>query len=523
MSLIERRRPTAVVETTGGDVRGAAEDGLDIFKGIPFAAAPVGDLRFRPPQPLSPWPGVRDATEFGPIPVGTRGELHDRFGLEQREMSEDCLSLNIWTPGCDDSRRPVMVWIFGGAFSTGSSTKPGEDGASFARTGDVVVVSINYRVGALGFLHVDGNGNNGLLDQVAALEWVRDNIAAFGGDPGNVTVFGCSAGGISIGTLMGMPAARGLFTKAILESGAYHAPPSEVAEGVASTFIASLGIEPGPGALDRLRALPAAAILDAQSTFLQGSLGARMPFSPVVDGVVLPASPIERIAQGSAAGVAVLIGTTRDEAQVFTVLRQLDDTLDDAELVTRLGRMSGRSLDRERVAELVASYRSRRPGVPAAHVLVELQGDEVFWVPSIRLAERQSVRGDDVFMYRFDHASALGAHHGLEVPFVFNNIDDPRLSVLVGEVTDGMRTLARRMHEAWFTFARTGRPAADGLPDWPNYETGRRATMVLDVDPPGPAVIDDPRGSDRAQWVGLLREDVEDIVIAEVATDAPAS
>src|SRR5205807_1433023 len=224
------------------------------------------------------------------------------FAAPAREMSEDCLSLNVWTPACDDAKRPVMVWIHGGAFLFGTGSTPWYDGRSFARD-DVVLVTINYRLGAFGFLYLDGLANNGILDQVAALEWVRDNIAAFGGDPGNVTAFGESAGAMSVGTLLGMPAAKGLFVKAIPESGAaHHAKTVEEATRVTTEFLAALGLEPGADALERLRAVPVENLLAAQANVVMRRLPGGLPFTPVVDGVVLPEAPIDAIGKGQAAG-----------------------------------------------------------------------------------------------------------------------------------------------------------------------------------------------------------------------------
>src|SRR2546430_3183207 len=253
------------VETTTGAVQGRVKDGILDFRGIPYAAPPVGDLRFRPPQPVQPWSGVLDATHFGPMAPQNQGAMERMFGAPPRPMDEDCLTLNVWTPACDDGKRPVMVWIHGGDFLYGTGATPWYDGRSFARD-DVVLVTINYRLGAFGFLHVDGQGNNGILDQVSALEWVRDNIAAFGGDPGNVTAFGESAGAMSVGTLLGLPAAKGLFVKAIPESGAAHSPrTAEQAEHLARIFLAELGIDTGPNAGERLRDGPVERLLEVQS------------------------------------------------------------------------------------------------------------------------------------------------------------------------------------------------------------------------------------------------------------------
>src|SRR5438105_4576538 len=271
-----------IVETTTGAVEGRLKDGIFDFRGIPYAAPPVGELRFRPPQPAEPWTGVRDATRFGPTAPQNIGAMERMFGAPPQPMDEDCLTLNVWTPACDDGKRPVMVWIHGGAFLFGTGATPWYDGRSFARD-DVVLVTINYRLGAFGFLHVDGQGNNGILDQVSALEWVRDNIAAFGGDPGNVTAFGESAGAMSVGTLLGLPAAKGLFVKAIPESGAAHsAKPRDQAELVTGAFLAELGLEPGADVVERLQTVPAAKLLEAQATVVMRHFVGGLPLTPVV-------------------------------------------------------------------------------------------------------------------------------------------------------------------------------------------------------------------------------------------------
>src|SRR3954447_25137068 len=257
-----------IVETASGSVQGRVKDGINDFRGIPYAATPVGELRFRPPQPVEPWAGVRDATRFGPMAPQTLGAMEQMFGAPPRPMDEDCLTLNVWTPACDDGNRPVMVWIHGGGFLFGTGATPWYDGRSFARD-DVVLVTINYRLRAFGFLHVDGQGNNGILDQVAALEWVRDNIAAFGGDPGNVTAFGESAGAMSVGALLGLPAAKGLFVKAIPESGAAHsARTAEQAEEQARAFLELAGVSADEAGVAKLQELPLEAILDAQANLL---------------------------------------------------------------------------------------------------------------------------------------------------------------------------------------------------------------------------------------------------------------
>ena len=494
-----------IVETTTGAVEGRNKDGIFEFRGIPYAAPPVGALRFRPPQPAEPWAGVRDASRFGPTAPQNLGAMEQLFAAAPQPMDEDCLTLNIWTPACDDGKRPVMVWIHGGAFLFGTGATPWYDGRSFA-SDDVVLVTINYRLGAFGFLHVDGQGNNGILDQVAALEWVRDNIAAFGGDPDNVTAFGESAGAMSVGTLLGLPAAKGLFVKAIPESGAAHSPrPAAEAEVLANRFLGELGIGPGPNAVDRLREVPMQTLLDVQAKIVEkemGSSGHGLPFTPVVDGVVLPEPPIDAIGKGQAAGVTVLIGTTRDEWKLFTMMDPLIASLDDEGAAKRVGAMIRNP---SAAHGLIAHYRASRPDAATSDLWSAVGTDVIFRIPAIRLAEKQSALGNDVFMYRFDYATpvfggVLGACHALEIPFVFESLDAGG-EMFVGPLNDDIRTLATRIHRAWVSFASTGRPAADGLPEWPRYTSDRRATMLFDFNP---TVVDDPDGADREAWAGLL-------------------
>ena len=313
-----------IVETRYGKVQGSEQDSISVWKGIPFAQPPTGQRRFRAPQPLEPWTGVREVTAFGPMAPQVPEIMGGIAGGADRAaklppMSEDCLSLNIWSPGADHERRPVMVWIHGGAFTLGSASDPWYDGTSFAVTHHIVVVTLNYRLGILGFVSLKDlagedaayTGNCGLLDQIAALEWVRENIAAFGGDPDQVTVMGESAGAISIGTLLGMPAAHGLFQRAILQSGAGSDMTTRSrATKVAQALLAKLGLETSQ--LAALADVPLEALLKIQPE-LGREFGSVQAFSPMIDGDTLPQHPSAMIAQGSAANVAILAGTNRDE------------------------------------------------------------------------------------------------------------------------------------------------------------------------------------------------------------------
>jgi len=494
-----------IVETASGKVQGREKDGILDFRGIPYAASTAGEFRFQPPRPAEPWAGVRDATTFGPIAIQNQGTMEAMFGAPPQEMSEDALSLNIWTPAADDGKRPVMVWIHGGAFVSGTGATPWYDGRSFARD-DIVVVTINYRLGALGFLYVDGQGNFGILDQVAALEWVRDNIAAFGGDPAKVTIFGESAGGMSVGTLLGLPAAKGLFGKAIPQSGAaHHVRSADEAERQTEAFLAELGIEASTpaDAADRLRGISVEKLLEAQATMVAKGFNGGLAFMPVVDGVALPQQPIDAIGAGQSAGGKTMIGTTRDEFRLFTLLDPGLASLDDARVAKRIGTMLRDPGGGEKI---LTHYRSSHPDLSPAELWTDLATDLVFRIPAVRLAEVQAARGEDVYMYRFDWCTPafggqLGACHALEIPFVFESINSRGGEMFTGPVSEEMRAMSRAMHEAWASFARTGAPVSDGLPEWPRYTPDRRATMVFDLES---SVEIDPGGADREAWSGLL-------------------
>jgi para-nitrobenzyl esterase len=371
---------TVIVQTSAGALRGRWEGDVAVFKGIPFAAPPTGRRRFRPPELVESWTGVRDAFEFAPTPPQMQMPLVGALPPQ----GEDCLGVNVWTPAVDDSRRPVLVWIHGGGFMLMSAADPTWAGANLAARGDVVVVSVSYRLGALGFTHLADafgddyatSGNCGLLDQVAALRWVRENIAAFGGDPANVTIFGESAGGMSVGCLLGMPAAAGLFHKAIPQSGAAETVmPPELGAASAARFLDAAGIAPGD--VDSLAALPVEKVLEAQAATMaaygelrkqvrQAGLAVSpisLPFSPVQDGVTFPDQPLAAVAAGLSKEVPMLIGTTRHEWRLFTELLRLPVATDEASLLRRLTTLlSGTGTDPEKAAAL---YRANRPGEPS--------------------------------------------------------------------------------------------------------------------------------------------------------------
>ena len=495
------------VEISTGRLEGTREDGVLVFRGIPFARPPLGPLRFEPPQAVEPWPEVRDATRFGPAAVQTRDLIGPSVGFDQPESAEDCLTLNVWTPGADDARRPVLVWIHGGAFAIGSGSQRVFDSTTLARRGDAVIVTINYRLGALGFLRLSATtlgreltatGNEGLLDQVAALEWVRREIARFGGDPDNVTIFGESAGSISCSILLTMPRARGLFHRAILQSG----PPTLVGDPALPSHVAQAFLDTLGDAAARLRELPADAIRRAQAKIiLQLGLETRgMPFRPCADGDLVPADPLAAIADGCARDVPVLVGTTRDEMKLFALVDPVSLTLDDATLLRRCERnLAGRARD------LINGYRAARSArgepVTSSELWFAIESDRLFRIGSMRLAERQRAWLPQTYVYSFTWESPfrdgmLGAAHALDIPFVFGTQDRPELVAFTGG-GPAAQALAERMQDAWLAFARTGDPAHPGLPAWPAYDGERRATMLLGA---RCELVDAPREAERRLW-----------------------
>ncbi|GAC1566044.1 MAG: carboxylesterase/lipase family protein [Ktedonobacteraceae bacterium] len=491
---------TSVVETQYGKLQGTQKDTVFVWKGIPFAQPPIGSLRFRAPQPPEAWTGVREATQFGAI---SHQPSNGSFGTLPGPMSEDCLTLNIWSPGVDDARRPVIVWIHGGSFVTGSGSTPWYNGTSFATHGDVVVVTLNYRLGALGFLYLAEyageayatSGNNGLFDQIAALTWVRENIAAFGGDPNNVTLFGESAGAMSIGALLAMPAAHGLFKRAIMQSGAAHrVNSSQTAANGTQKFLQEL--ELGPNDMQRLLTTPVDDIIRAQET-LPSSVQWRA-FSPVVDGVALPKRSIDAIADGSAAGVDVLIGTNLDEMKLFTVFDPKQQHVD-TDLLTKLFG--------KRANEILATYEVQQHEAPLSTPWEAFLTDRTFRIPAIRVAEHQAKHGASAWMYRFDwptpvYGGVLGACHALEIPFVFNTLQHQSAAILTGG-GDAPQSIADAMHATWIAFAH-GKDLTQqvhGLPTWPRYDEKQRATMLFNTEC---CVCNNPQAVTRQLWEGVM-------------------
>jgi len=502
-----------ILETRSGKLEGTLENGVRVYRGIPFAKPPVGSLRFRPPERPEPWSGVRDATRFGPGSFQADRPLAPILGITIAEQSEDCLTLNIWTPATERAERPVLVWIHGGAWVIGAGSENTYDGASLARRGDVVVVTINYRLGPFGFLRgrelgggLDSTGNEALLDVVAALEWVRDEIAAFGGDPQNVTAFGESAGSANIACLLARPRSRGLFHKAVLESGSLNFTRTpEAALETTRQILRELAIAPAQA--HALRDVPARALVAAQNAIAGRSVVP--PFAPVADGELIPARPFAAIAEGSSRGIPLIVGTNLEEMKLYRFLDPAIDELDEAGLLTRCCALFPGVDAAGRGRRAVEAYRAARTArgadSSAAETWLAISTDYVFRAGALKLAELHASHTPAVFVYQFAWKGASpgkpqGAVHALELPFVFGTLDVSELGAIAGR-TPAAHALSECMQDAWLSFARTGRPRASGLPDWPAYAPPRRATLQLAEHP---ALLEAPQEAERALWDGII-------------------
>ena len=472
-----------VVATKSGRLRGTRVGGIGVFRGVPYAAAPVGPLRFAPPQPMPAWQNVRDATQDGPIAPQGRSRLAHVMGDFERPHSEDCLTLTVWTPAADSAKRPVLVWIHGGAFSSGAGSLPWYSGGQFAAKDDMVVVSINYRLGALGFLCLPGisDGNLGLLDQIAALRFVRENAAAFGGDPDNVTVVGQSAGAASIAILLTMPEAQGLFRRAIMQSTPFGrmSRTSEDAHRIGRGLLKVLGLDPKQR--DKVMALPAANFVAAQGEIARREkkfADAQAPFGPVIDGKVYPRDARIALQTGDGAHVDVMIGTTREEMAAF----YCTDPEINAAPIQAVENIFA-SMFKTGYRTYYDEFRATRAAKTNAALLGDLMSDAMFRVGSLRMAEWRADQGRPIYLYQFDWQSPAGfeACHCLEIPFVFDNfahwLDAPMLK---GADPEEIKGLAAAMHGAWAAFARTGKPGHARLPIWPSYDRNDRMTMRFD-------------------------------------------
>jgi para-nitrobenzyl esterase len=513
--------PSPIVETAFGKLRGSAKGGIFAFKGVPYGAPTSGANRFMPARSPEPWAGVCDALDYrGHAPQlpgrpERRPELQTILGpADTTPETEDCLTLNVWTPGLGDSgKRPVMVWLHGGAFAYGSGNRAVTEGANLARRGDVVVVSVNHRLNIFGFMHLADiggerfahSGNAGMLDLIAALEWVRDNIERFGGDPGNVTIFGESGGGGKVSVLLAMPKARGLFHRAIIQSGAtVRVSTRERAHALAEAAMQHLGITRDE--CEKLQRVPAdrlaAAIAPASRAVGRPPMPLldRYDFGPVVDGADLPQQPFDPEAPAIADDIPLMIGGTREESGFF--LADDDEVwerrLTEDSLRKRIAAVAGKDADRA-----LDCYRTLRPGASREELLITALTGSNFWVRTLLLAERKTARrAAPVYMYSLDWRSPvcggrLMAHHAMDLPFMFDTVDVPDTT----KGASGARELATVMSAVWAAFARNGAPENPAIAAWPAYTPEERATMVFDANC---RIVADPDRDARLLWTRIV-------------------
>ncbi|KKN30997.1 hypothetical protein LCGC14_0828460 [marine sediment metagenome] len=501
---------TEIINTSTGKIQGYISDGIQIFKGIPFAEPPIGDLRFKPPVKKQPWEGVLEATEFGPYAY--QGFTPLEMFVQEVKEDEDCLCLNIWTPSPDDKKRPVMVWIHGGAFVTGGGANLTYDGSPLTNRGDVVVVTINYRLGALGFLYIPGvTANAGMLDQIAALNWVQNNIEVFGGDSNNITVFGESAGGCSILTLLAMPAAKGLFHKAIVQS----APVLQPNPTLKSTndLMNKFGLKAGD--MMALQNLKVEEIIKAQDEVLAEALEAReteiMGFRPSIDieGGTLPIHPLKALMKGEGKNIELLIGCNEEEGELFSKFNPIFEKLKRENLESEVANLlKSMNLESES-STLIQKYETARKEIlpiKPMDLLNAIWTDYIFRISGINMAEAQILHNSNVYFYIFTWASPQyeSSCHAVEIVYAFGTLDliesETGLKWFYGSGPEA-KIISEKMMDAWIAFARNGNPNNDNIPEWPSYETERRSTMLIGKEF---KIVDAPFEKERVAWDGLL-------------------
>jgi para-nitrobenzyl esterase len=510
----------AIARTVSGTLEGTAirtdHGAVHRFAGVPFGTPPVGPGRFRGAQPAPPWTGERSADAFGPSPVQATGGPFSGLvpGMTVAQVDEDCLTLNIWCPARRDEPLPVLVWIYGGAFVTGGSALATYDGARLCAEQQVIVVSVNYRIGALGFLDLrslpggdTADTNCGLRDQLLALQWIQRHIAAFGGDPSRVTLFGESAGAGSIVHLLTVPGIDALVRRAIVQSpGIDFTQTAELSAVVATAFMAGAGVS----TVDELRGLPAERIVEVQEAVASELLFdvGTMIFHPVIDDVVVPATPSVAISNGAAKDIELLIGYTADEMRLFPDPRadaMGEDGLTPwvrSYLAARMGRDPGDDTARQLVRAYVTAMSGTRRSQGSDH-WAAIQTDGVIRQPVIRLADSRAAAAP-TFVYQFDWQSGqptrdLGAFHAIELPFIFDAFDVDGWDAFVG-IDEGGRKLGHAMRSAWAAFASTGDPSGGDAGPWPPYDEASRRTMILDEQC---RVIEDPLATERGWWAEL--------------------
>jgi len=496
-------KKTAIIETKFGKIQGYIENGIEVFKGIPYTEPPAGELRFKPPISKEPWEGVLNTIKYSACAFQGYSELEEWLGKPSPE-SEDCLYLNIWTPATDEDKRPVMFWIHGGAFVIGTGNDPIYDGSALARRGDVVVVTINYRLGLFGFPYIAGNvANLGSLDQILALKWVRDNIALFGGDPDNVTIFGESAGGYSVVSLCSMPAAKGLFRRVIAQSAPLIDPA--VSDKATMKIIRKLGVKGGN--IEDLREKSAKEIIDAQNKVFAAEATNIMALRPLIEGDIWTKHPLKAFQEGDCEDIDFMIGTNLEEAKMFTAMKAISALVAQGENAL-FGYLGTLAIKPEKSKEIINTYKEARAGklsIEPKDLFDALLTDVMFRIPTIRLLEAQRPHQPNTYNYMFTWPTPgmggiLGACHAMELPFVFGTLEAPTFKEFV-VISPETKAISEKMMDAWISFARTGNPNHENIPEWPAYDVENRATMVFGKQC---EVINAAFEKERVAWEGLL-------------------
>ena len=497
---------TAVVKTTYGPVQGVVQAGVQTFKGLRYAAPPTGSRRFLPPAKLTPWTQVADASKFGHATMqldagGTTSVQRPLVNKAIHEMllpptdvqteSEDCLTVNLWTPALGGARkRPVMVWLHGGGYNYGSANWIAYDGHNLAARHDTVLVAVNHRLNGYGYIYFGGltkdpafaEGNVGQLDIVAALQWIKDNIEQFGGDPDNVTVFGQSGGGGKVSNILAMPPAKGLFHRAIIESGAtLKGVTKDDATKSAAQVFQALGIKPGD--MKALQAVPATKYQATLDSLVHPKDPAMTPprYAPVVDGISLPANPYDPVATPVSANIPVIVGCTKDEQTLYNTGQPWWNNMTEAQALQRAEAVKAVG---DKAPALFAAFKQDRPGDSPSYLFNDSTSAAGAYINSVRLAESKSAQKQaPVYHYVFDWGSPVDggimrAPHTIEIPFAFDNIEKGPTYIGNAPTT---RALADLVSNTWTAFAKTGNPNHSGLPNWPSYNTQTRASMIFDV------------------------------------------
>ena len=499
MKILNR---TEVIELKVGKLQGYINEGISIFKGIPFAEPPIGELRLRAPILKNSWDGILESFNYKPVAPQTPPYRHDFPPPPQSEA--DCLNLNIWSPGCDENMRPVMFWIHGGAHRTGSGRLM--DGKVLSRRGDIVLVSINYRLSMLGYPYLPGvPANIGQLDQIAALRWVHDNIEAFGGDPNNVTIFGESAGGTSVCALMAMPKAKGLFHRAICQSGGVTPIGLKLSERKKTTELVLEELNLTLDDVDKLRNLPVENIIEAMT---KASVKAKIAlgFKPYIDGENLPKHPIKAIEEGFAKDIELIIGTNLEEWRFWRAFEPKFEEYEPSVFKRRIEDiLKSYGIKENMTEDLIKIYKKSRyennMSTNLAEIFEACKTDSAFRFPSITFAEAQSRHQENTYMYLFKWKTPyqngrFGAMHALDVPFVFGSFLEDYLFIFPKK-TPETEELSNKMSDYWASFARTGIPNPRNILKWPSYKKSSRKTMIFDNNT---EIIEDPLNLEREAW-----------------------